>query len=79
MGDTEERWLTIFVCKCPNCGYPRVESVLPAFAPSDEYLRKLILGNSECERCHQRYQPIARECHHWTVQMTLKSDFQSRT
>ena len=79
MDNTEQRWLAIFISKCPNCGYPRVESVLLAGAPSDEDLRTLMLGNLECERCHQRYQQPARECHHTTVELTLKSDFQSRT
>lgn len=79
MEQGDRRWLTIFVCQCPNCGYPRVEYVLPSFEPNPQYLRELKLGMLECERCREKFRPLPLECHHTTVEMTLKKDFQLRS
>ena len=79
MGDTEHCWLTIFVFRCPNCGFPRVEYTTPTFPPTGEYLRDLKFGNLKCSRCKSRFQPLALECHHSTVETILKNDFPRRT
>ncbi len=77
--NTDQRWLTIFACQCPNCGHPRVEHVLPAFLPSPEYIKELKLGMLPCERCHFRWQPLAHECCLNVLAVNLKKDFQIHT
>ena len=49
-GKKQILWVSVFIGQYPNCGWPRVEHVLPSFKPTDDYLKKLILGALDCER-----------------------------
>jgi hypothetical protein len=79
MDNTEQRWLVVFVCPCPNCGMSRVEYIFLGFLPQNESIKDLKLGNLPCERCHFRWQPDARKSLVSLHPQILKKDFQIYT
>jgi hypothetical protein len=77
MNDTVKSWLVVFVCPCPNCGYPRVEYVFAENLPEATEIDGFMLGNLPCDRCYYRWQPSVHERYSSIHPQILKKDFQS--
>ena len=68
-------WVSVLVCPCPHCGHPRVDHAVLGFCPDQNYLQRLKLGLIECERCHEKVQPLPLECHHKIFEYRRKKRF----
>lgn len=77
--ELEAVWVAVFDCPCPRCGHPRLDHAVLGFQPQKDDLDTLKLGLIECDRCHEKFRPLSRECHLTILERRQRRDFQTHT
>jgi hypothetical protein len=68
----DQCWLVILACACPNCGYPSITYLLPAFEPTEQFIDQTQMHPVKCGRCHVTHLPPVLGCHRQVVPWSLQ-------
>lgn len=80
MADNEKEkvWVMIFIAQCPHCEHPRLDHSVLGSEPTEEWRNNARLGTIECERCHEKFRPIAMTCYQHVAPMSRNKSFHVR-